>query len=581
MSEPAPPVLPRQTFGGLLTGRRQRRYQGAVTALEVDGGVLHVVSAANRGTITRLAAEPLDLPAEADRADAEVMGKAIARALQRLRFKPGAVVAGVPRASVLLRTLSLPLAGDLAEVAAVVHLQVSKDLPYRTDEAVIDFKVREVGAPPPEPPQPGAAPAAPARKIEVMVAVVKREVVEFHLKMAAAAGFKLVALGLLSQANARCLEACRTAEDGKGIAIITLRSDEVGIDVVAQGSLLFSRGASLRQASEPVGTLLDLAVAPPAGPAGTGGVECPDMAAPPAPAGAPGPAGSFVEEVTIEVVRSLHGYGGMEAQHPVTKIVVVGTTGQEQAVVEALQARLNIPCGVLDAAAALHLPAAEAGPQACSMSAIGLALGASEEAGLPFDFLHPKKPAPPRDLRKLRVVLGVVAAVALLIFFFGLRSYMVTQRLKLKTRVGQELIEARKKRPVYAQMRQQLAAIQDWSQGGHNWLEHYAYLSAVLPPSEEVYVTSLSISGSGAIRLSVQARSGQILAKLDKQLRAAGYDVKPLAINPGDEKNGYGFRSTVELEVPPKMKLDLSKAHPPQRPADDASLEGARKGGAP
>jgi len=69
----------------------------------------------------------------------------------------------------------------------------------------------------------------------------------------------------------------------------------------------------------------------------------------------------------------------------------------------------------------------------------------------------------------------------------------------------------------------------------------------VLPASEEVYITSLSISGQGSIRLGVQARSGEILAKLDKQLRAAGYDVKPLAITPGSDRFGYNFRSLVEL----------------------------------
>ena len=61
----------------------------------------------------------------------------------------------------------------------------------------------------------------------------------------------------------------------------------------------------------------------------------------------------------------------------------------------------------------------------------------------------------------------------------------------------------------------------------------------------------------------MQARSGEILANLDRQLRAAGYEVKPLAITPGNDKHGYNFRSTVELILPAKMKIDLSKTQPP------------------
>jgi hypothetical protein len=132
-------------------------------------------------------------------------------------------------------------------------------------------------------------------------------------------------------------------------------------------------------------------------------------------------------------------------------------------------------------------------------------------------------------------------------------------------------------------MRQQAATLQNWTRDGRNWLDQYAYLSAVLPPCEDLYITSLSVSGQGNIHLAVQARSGEILANLDRQLRAAGYDVKPLAITPGNDKYGYNFRSTVELIIPGKMKIDLAKTQTPPRPADDGSLDPktrpGRKGG--
>ena len=79
--------------------------------------------------------------------------------------------------------------------------------------------------------------------------------------------------------------------------------------------------------------------------------------------------------------------------------------------------------------------------------------------------------------------------------------------------------------------------------------------------------------------MAVQARNGEVLAKLEKQLHAAGYAVKPLAINPGTDKFGYEFRSTVELLVPATLKIDLSKVRPPPRPADDVSLGAAPKKG--
>ena len=161
----------------------------------------------------------------------------------------------------------------------------------------------------------------------------------------------------------------------------------------------------------------------------------------------------------------------------------------------------------------------------------------------------------------------------------GVRAWMMNQRQAVLDAVTLEATTAEKHRPVYRQMIAQAGVVNEWVRGERDWLLHYAYLTAVLPRSEEVFLTSLSVSGPGALRLGVRARSGEILAKVEKQLRAAGYDVKPLAITPGSDKNGYEFQSTVELAVPDKLKIDLAKVKPPPRPEDDASLDPPRRKG--
>ena len=144
---------------------------------------------------------------------------AIGAALARLKVKPGAVVMGVPRNKAVLRTLLLPVIDKLPELASMVHFQVGRDLPFRLEEAVLDFKVgRRIEAAPeaaPAEPKPdgGAVPAQVAPRLEVLVAAVKREVVEHYQAVARAAGCTLAALGLLPFANARCVEACRVAEE--------------------------------------------------------------------------------------------------------------------------------------------------------------------------------------------------------------------------------------------------------------------------------------------------------------------------------------------------------------------------------
>jgi hypothetical protein len=150
--------------------------------------------------------------------------------------------------------------------------------------------------------------------------------------------------------------------------------------------------------------------------------------------------------------------------------------------------------------------------------------------------------------------------------------------MKIYRQLNTQISQEEKKRTLYKTVRAQELGIKNWMKETENWLDHYAYLSALLPPSEEVYLTLISVSGQGAIHMGVQAKSGEILAKLEKQLRSAGYGVKPLAVNPGSDKYGYAFRSNIELIVPDKMKIDLAKAQAPERPSDDSSLQSTKKG---
>jgi Tfp pilus assembly PilM family ATPase len=553
--------------GGKLQQQLQRNFRrrkpGQVTALDIDGPTLRIAQAEARGEnviISRVLTAPLEISAE-DRADPNLLGKAVRKALEGARVKPGAVVMGVPRAQVILRTLGLPASDNLGELASMVHLQIGKDLPFRKDDAVIDFRVRPLDQVAPPPPIEGAPPdQQPAMpKLEVLVAVAQLEVVNFYKAVASAAGVKLTGLGLHSYANARCVQACGIAQGREPVALVSLRPGEVIVDVISEGSLVFSRGTTVSPDHQE-----------PEAPA--------EPSSPPPPADAPpaSEAFNFVDAVTIEVVRSLHSYNGMEPANVLAKVVVTGATGQEEAVVEALQKRLASPVTLLDVAACLKLTGSDRDQASGAMSSVGLALGMSDPNGLPFDFLHPKRPPVQRDMRRIRVLVGAAAAVLVFFGVIGLRSHLVNKRLLVQKQVQSDLTAAQKMQPLYRQVRGQYAAIEDWIKEGDNWLDHYIYLSGVLPGPEEIYITSLSVSGQGTIRLAVQAKSGEILARLDKQLRAAGYEVKPQAITPGTDKHGYDFRSSVELLIPAKMKIDISKVKPPGRPADDASLDGAK-----
>jgi len=552
--------------GAKFRARNARKWS-AVSAVEFTADALKIAKASG-GAIAQCVSIPLGAESR-DPADSKAMGEAIAEGLSSARLKPGAVVMGIPRDQVILKTVDVPPLNDERELTSLVHYQIARDLPFPMSEAVIDFRVtrrKRVAAPDADDPERSSG-ADSKEALEVLVAAVKRDSVERFREIAEAAKLNLVALGWTGYANFRCLQVCGHASSAHAVALVTVKTDSVNVDVVAHDSVLFSRGDVVRPAVELSADVasresgkmrrdpeIDFAE----------GIDDPE---------------AFAKAAAVSVVRSLHGYGGVDEGAPVGRIVIAGVTGCEWAVVDLVEEQTGIPCVFLDPAEALNLPREQRLAAAGSISAIGLAYGATSPSGLAFDFLNPKKPAVHRDLGKLKALLGIVAALAALFTLFGVRASMLKKREQTNQQLVEQLTAEKSKQKIYRAGRLQAKTIADWLKGGDDWLEHYAHLSAILPASEEIYLTSFSVSRSGTIRFGVQAKSGEVIARLDASLRTAGYDVRPIAITPGSDKHGYPFRSTVEIAAASDIEIDLAKLTPPARPADDASLDVLKGGG--
>jgi Tfp pilus assembly PilM family ATPase len=532
-------------------GARKRK---AIIALDVEGGMLRVAQASGQGKsarITRVASATLELPAD-KKEDPALLGAALKKALDQLKLNPKEAAFALPRGNVVLRPIQVPQPADIRELAALVNFQIAKDLPFRVEDAVVDFKVlRSLDAPAvlPAPadsaPMPSAGVAAVesaaqpdgSKRLDLLVGAVKSDVVQFYRDAAKAAGFKLAALGLRSVGTATCLVRCGLSSAQAAVLLICVRPLEVTIDIVSEGKLVYSRVAALQFS------------------------------------GADEEAEPLRQSLQIEVVRSLHSYEGSSGFRPVEKVVVAGGTGLEKSVADSLQSRLKIPAQVLDPAECPGITQTDSQEAANGLAAVGIALSALEPGGLPIDFANPKRPPAPRNTKQTRMLMAMAAALVVFITVFGVRAKLVKNRQKIKNEVQAQLTDAEKKLPIYKRLKLQSRSVNAWLAEDQNWLDHLAYLTAILPAAQDIYVSGFTTSPQHIIRFSVQAKSGELLAELDKKLRAAGYEVKPLSITPASDRNGYNFRTTVELSIPRKMKPDFSKTKPPARPADDASLE--------
>lgn len=513
------------------------RKRKSIAALDLDGDTLRVVHASGQGAnarVTRIESAPLEIPAD-KKEDVAVLGAALKRALDTVKSKPREVVLGLPRGQVVLRPLQVPMVSDVRELASIINFQIAKDLPFRVEDAVVDFKVlRAVDVPTQAA---NGDTTEPQKRLDVLVGAVKADVVQFYREATRLAGLKLVGLGLRSIAAAHYALRCQGAD--VPFLLVNVRPEEVTLEIVSNGKLVFSRVAVVDREN-------------------------------------------FLKSLEIEVVRSLHSFEGSGGSQPIQRVFVAGGVGNESQISQALAERLKLPAAVLEARACVDVKNADTAEIARSIAPIGIALSALETSGLLIDFINPKKPAVQRNTKRTQMLVAAVAAIAILFTILGIRANLINKRLKIKEAAQAELKDAEKKLPIYRRLKLQAKSIDTWVAEDVNWLDHIAYLSAVLPKAEDIYVSALTTTPQHVVRFSVQSKTGELLAELDKKLRSAGYELKPLSITPASDKHGYNFRTTVELTIPKKLKPDISKAKPQPRPADDASLKSAsvaQKGG--
>ncbi len=501
-------------------------------AVDFDGGQLRVVyaeRASGRTRVLKLAA--VAMPEGSDAANPRDIGQLLGRTLKDMRLRNVGVLMNVTRAEAVLKPVTLPPGTSQGDLASMVQFQMEKELPFRPEEAVIDFTVErhyDVDA------QQGEE--TPSAGLDLLVGAVRLPVVDHYRQIAEAAGVKLLRLGLRSYADARCVEACTRRRSDETLLVVHFGADETEIDVLVGSALSFSRSAAVKIP-----------------PAGSGAHELAES----------------VRSVAMEVVRSVQSYEAVERGMKIDAILVAGGTGVEAIGGEELSARLGAPSELFNPTAALGLGDVE-NPSAF-ISALGLAIGHTGADQLPFDFLNPKRPRVERNWPKITAV-GAAAAL-LLVLAVGVTAGAIhfsgkaTVENEIRTRLK---IQQDKKKDLL-RLKKRVESIMQWQEDGRDWLTHWAYLSAVFPSCADAYIDSLKTFADGSMSFTVKARDSKIITDIGKRLTEAGYRFEPGRLATSNDPFGYTYTVDVGLLVDGDMAVELHSVKPIPRPEDDDS----------
>jgi len=509
------------------------RYRRFAT-VDFDSCRLRVVIAEQTPTGTHIhSAAEAAVPDDMDMSDPKAVGTLLGRTLKDMAFRGSGVVMSVPRSQAVLKPTTLPPGTPATEFASMVRYQVAKELPFPIEDAVIDFTIESPS---------GSKPATDAAgpEIQVLVVAIRLHVVDYYKRIADAAGMKLLRLGFRPYASLCCVEAGGVRGGRDNLAMIHLTADETEIALITHGSLVFSRSA-----------VKDLKTA----------ADLEDHAAE-----------QVVDSLVAEVSRSLQSYLVMERAARVDAVTVAGQTGVEARLAERLCELFHVPCELLQTAPLFRDRTAKPVSSAF-VSALGLAIGHAAAGGVPFDFLNPKKPIPERDARKTRIVMATTGVIVLLIAAVVARAVVLGRLRGNVAALRAEYKNLNKTVKSVKKDADRVVAMEKWIGQGHNWLDHWAYISSLLPSARDIYLTKLSTGQDGAINFTVKATSSEVITELNKKLAQAGYTYKPSQIKSGTDKYGYIYSTTVRALADKDVNIDLANIKPAPRPADDSTLE--------
>ena len=466
-----------------------------LVAIDWDPRTLRIVHAqlAKRGLkIERLLS--VAIPGEVEPDNPRQMGAHIRRTLDQEGISVKHAIVDVPRDQAILKTLKLPTA-QRDGLPGMVEIQIAKELPFPAGDAVIDFTVEHDD------------PKAPTG--DVLVAAIRRELLEQYQATFEAAGLKLDRVGLRPYANKVAIVQFLRHALPERVLIIDVRPTFMEIDVLREGALVFSRSASV---SVPEG-LEDTAVLSVAWPE-------PEMATGIAvdseghrEAGAipsvvsSSRRGRVIDSLMVEVTRSIEAYRASDPGATIDHVVVGGDAGVEEALLEAIQSRLKITAEMYNPASTFGWEPDEGAGASAFAASLGLVVGHAQVEADHFDFLHPKRTESTTQRRLKKAPLA--AAVAVLFIsagVLGLNRYTAVDRAQL-AKLEKEIGEMEGRRAENKKFVALVEELRDFDQGQLVWVDVLHEVFSLLPSNSDILVNNVEVNQKDRqVTLKTQAK---------------------------------------------------------------------------
>ncbi len=508
---------------------RFRIGESDLLCIDWDERSLRLVNASvSRSGVTVRSAVHVSLEGAVSVRDPSAFGEFIRRTLAEHRIRTRRVVVDVPRQDAALNLMSLPK-GSLSELAAMVDIQIGKELPFSKDQAVVDFAIAQQDN--------------GNKTNDVWVAAVRNNVVDHIQQVILAAGLRLERIGLRPYANLSAVTADGPVS-GRAL-LVDIGPSMTEIDVIRDGRLVYSRAASV---SIPTQGLSAPPTAQQAPAQRSNDATIPfadDFITRPSP----------MDALLVDVSRTIEAYRATDPGARIERIILSGT-GVDENVAQAFANRFGSATQIFQAPAALKWKN-PAGQSAAPFSAVmGLALSMLSDSMLYFNFIKPKQAEDERRERARRVPY-IAAGVAV---FFALASVAAYLPVRKKNQEIQSLkariAEIKKDEKPRKELITQLGFVEDWQNRNIIWIDVLKrFTDEVMKTNKDAYLTKLDMNEAGKITMELAAVDENVATDLADAAEGIQDGNRPLVRatvgdwreNPKDQQ--YPVTDKVNLQI--------------------------------
>ncbi|MFA9459295.1 type IV pilus assembly protein PilM [Thiohalorhabdus methylotrophus] len=308
-------------------------YNKPLFGLDLSTTSVKAVEMDRRGRTYRLqgyAIEPLPAGAVNDHAvvDSEAVAAAITRARKGAKARQKYVAASVAGAAVITKKISIPAGLDEVGQQSQVEMEADHHLPAGIESMYLDYQVL------------GPDPADEANQLEVLLVACKRDVVDGHVAAIEAAGLKASVIDVDPFAVESAFELGAPDEYmGKTVALLNIGAQVTNINVLHKAQSIFTRDHYFggQQLVESLAESYGWEDSQAEQRLARG--ELPEDY----PQRVQGP---FLQNLALEIGRSMDFYASNQPDHPVDWVVVSGGCALLPGLTEALEEQLDVQVSI-------------------------------------------------------------------------------------------------------------------------------------------------------------------------------------------------------------------------------------------